>query len=109
MTILADVKKALGIAPEYPAFDIDILLHMNSACMELEQLGLKLSQHEIAADTDWSYFANADTMRAVKQYLVLSTRLAFDPPVMSFQVNAIKDRITELQWRLAEQYSQNGS
>ena len=40
-TILEDVKKALGIVPGYDAFDDQILMYINSARMDLAQLGPK--------------------------------------------------------------------
>ena len=38
-TILEDTKKALGIVPNYDAFDDQILMHINTARMDLVQLG----------------------------------------------------------------------
>lgn len=38
-TILEDIKKAIGIMPGYDAFDDQILMHINTARMDLAQLG----------------------------------------------------------------------
>ena len=38
-TILEDTKKAIGIMPGYDAFDDQILMHINTARMDLAQLG----------------------------------------------------------------------
>lgn len=40
-TILEDTKKALGIVPNYDAFDDQILMHINTARMDLVQVGAK--------------------------------------------------------------------
>ena len=40
-TILEDTKKALGIVPNYDAFDDQILMHINTARMDLAQVGAK--------------------------------------------------------------------
>lgn len=104
-TILADVKKALGIAPDYPAFDTDILMHINGTAMTLRQLGVKTLDFEIEADTEWTYFLNRVELSAIKTYIPLDVRIAFDPPSMSFQISAIKDKLAELQWRITEQHN----
>ena len=38
-TILEDTKKAIGIMPGYDVFDDQILMHINTARMDLAQLG----------------------------------------------------------------------
>lgn len=108
-TILSDVKKVLGVGPDYDAFDTDILMHINGASMTLEQLGVKRRSGPVLVDTEWSYYLNGDALTAIQSYLPLAVRLAFDPPSMSFQISAIKDQLTEMQWRIAEQVSQNRS
>ena len=39
-SILQSVKKMLGIIPEYTNFDDDIIMHINSVFMILQQLGV---------------------------------------------------------------------
>ena len=39
-SILTSIKKILGITEEYEHFDPDIIMHINSAFMILNQLGV---------------------------------------------------------------------
>ena len=48
--ILESVKKVLGIAPEYLAFDQDIVMHINSAFSVLHQLGVGPDEPFMIAD-----------------------------------------------------------
>lgn len=102
-TILSDVKKVLGIAPEFDDFDIDILLHVNSAVMTAEQLGVNHSSTEINAQTSWDYFTDVLNVSALRTWLCLMVRLAFDPPATSFQTNAIEKQLEQLSWRINQQ------
>ena len=40
MSIIDTIKKMLGLSPDYSAFDTDILFFINSAIMDLSQLGV---------------------------------------------------------------------
>lgn len=102
-SILNSVKKALNIDPSYTVFDEDILMHINSAFGTLKQLGLGPEEgFRIEDDTAvWSdYLVTENRYNEVKSYIYLRVRLLFDPPGTSFLVEAIKDQIKELEWRL---------
>lgn len=101
-TILEDVKKALGIIPGYDAFDDQILLYINSARMDLAQLGPKCLT-TVQKDSNWSIFENIDDEAAIKSYIALKVRLMFDPPGNSFLVTAYQKLIEEAAWRLIYQ------
>lgn len=102
-TILNDVKKVLGIGQDFQDFDVDVLLHINSAAMTAEQVGVNRSEAEIVVSTDWSYFTNLQSYSALKTWLILTVRLAFDPPSTSFQTSAIEKQLEQLSWRIREQ------
>lgn len=101
-SILLTVKKMLGIAEEYHAFDLDITIHINSAFLTLNQLGVGPEKpFQITGDTEiWSDFVDTNEVPGVQTYVYLKTRLAFDPPTNSFLVDAIQKQIAELEWRM---------
>lgn len=103
-SILNDTKKMLNLAPDYTAFDTDIIISINSAFSVLAQLGLGPEDGFIIEDATvpWEAFIGADRkLYFVKVYIYLKTRLVFDPPATSFAIEAIKEQIQELEARLS--------
>ena len=101
-TILEDTKKAIGIMPGYDAFDDQILMHINTARMDLAQLGAKCGV-SIGKDTAWNVFDEVDDEAAIKSYIAMKVKLFFDPPSNSFLVSAYQKLIEEAAWRLIYQ------
>ena len=101
-TILEDTKKAIGVIPGYDAFDDQILMHINTARMDLAQLGPKCSAN-IEKDTGWHVFDEIDDEAAIKSYIAMKVKLFFDPPGNSFLVSAYQKLIEEAAWRLIYQ------
>lgn len=102
-SILNDTKKMLNLAPDYTAFDTDIIININAAFSVLTQLGVGPEEGFIIEDatTPWNDFLGTDRrLYFVKVYIYLKARLVFDPPTTSFALEAIKEQITELEWRL---------
>lgn len=102
-SILTSIKKLLGIEAEYTHFDQDIIIYINSAFMGLNQLGVgPITGFRIAdATATWEDFmGDRLDIEGVKSYVYLKTRLTFDPPQTGYLVDAIKDQIKELEWRL---------
>ena len=102
-SILENTKKILGLAADYDAFDLDVMIHINSALSTLQQLGIGPPEgFEITgADETWADFLDSDPRyNAVKSYVYLRVRLLFDPPTTGYHVEAVKEQIKELEWRL---------
>lgn len=102
-SILISIKKLLGIAEDYDVFDTDIIMHINSVFMILNQLGVGPSEGFSIEDEDaeWSEFIEDDKkLAAVKSYIHLKVKLLFDPPLGSAVLEAMKQTISELEWRL---------
>jgi len=102
-SILNSTKKVLGIAPDYTAFDLDILMHINTVFSALEQLGVgPTGGFMIEDDTaEWGTLLGTDPrFNAVKTYVYLRVRLLFDPPATSFAINAMQEQVKELEWRI---------
>lgn len=102
-SILTSVKKMLGIAEEYTHFDADIVMHINSVFMILQQLGVGPKEgFYIEDDTAvWQEFlGDTSRLHAVKSYMYLKVRLLFDPPSSSTVMECMKQSISECEWRL---------
>lgn len=115
-SILLTVKKMLGIAEEYAAFDIDLITNINSVFLTLNQLGVGPEEpYRIeGSEETWTDFLQnqRSKMAGVETYVYLKTRLLFDPPTNSFLVDAIQKQCDELEWRLnaqAERGEENGN
>ena len=102
-SILTSIKKLLGIAEDYEHFDSDIIIHINSVFMILNQLGVGTSEVFAIENKDavWTDFISDTTkVEAVKSYIYLKVKLLFDPPLSSAAMESIKQMISELEWRL---------
>ena len=102
-SILTSVKKAMGVAPEYTHFDPDIIMHINSVFLTLEQLGVGPKEGFAIEDEqdEWSDFIGDNKLlNAVKSWTYLKVRLLFDPPQSSAAVESINRMIAEFEWRI---------
>lgn len=102
-SILISIKKLLGITKDYKNFDTDIITHINTVFLTLNQLGVGPADgYFIEDDRDvWSeYIGNSKNLNAVKTYVYLKVKLMFDPPASSAVMEANKQMINELEWRL---------
>lgn len=102
-SILTSVKKMLGIAEDYTEFDLDIITHINSVFMILAQIGIGPADGFMIQDksTTWrDYISSGKNLESVRSYMALKVRLIFDPPLSSSVAEAMKQNITELEFRL---------
>lgn len=103
-SILTSIKKLLGIAESYKNFDTDIIIHINSALMVLNQLGVGPSQgFSIKDETNtWSEFIPEDRydMESIKSYVYMKVRLLFDPPASSAAITSMEKMVSELEFRI---------
>lgn len=101
-SILYSIKKLLGIANDYSPFDQDLIMHINSVFMILNQLGVgpKEGFKITGPDEEWSDYITNNDMESIKTYIHLKVKLVFDPPLNSTVMEAQKQMISELEWRL---------
>lgn len=102
-SILTSIKKLLGITEEYEHFDADIIMHINSVFMVLNQLGVGPAEGFYIEDdkATWDkYLTDPAKLQMVKSYIYLKVRLLFDPPVNGTVINSMKEQINEFEWRL---------
>lgn len=102
-SILISIKKLLGLTEAYTQFDTDVIMHINTVFMVLNQLGVgptegfKISN----AETTWDDYLKSDTdLEAVKTFMYLNVKLYFDPPQSSTLMDSINRQIEMLSFRL---------
>lgn len=103
-SILTSIKKLLGIAEEYDHFDADLIMHINSVFSTLTQIGVGPKDgFRIEDETaEWSDFMEGRTdIESVKSYIHNKVKLMFDPPSAGAEMEARKEIIRELEWRLS--------
>lgn len=104
-SVLNTIKKALGIDQSYDVFDVDIIMHINSTFMTLNQIGVGPEEgfsieDDSATWQDFLGIEESNKLLAVKSYMYLKVRLLFDPPTTSFAIDAMKKNAEEYEWRL---------
>lgn len=102
-SILDSTKAAMGIVPEYNAFNNQLIMLINSAFSTLSQIGVGSDDGFSIEDssTTWGeYESNNRILRFIVQYVHIFVRLGFDPPSNSFAVQSMKDQLAELTWRI---------
>ena len=101
-SILRTIKKLLGIDDEYHQFDQDLIIHINSVFMILNQLGIGPSTGFSIKDEreQWNDFTDTSLIEAVRSYVYMRVRLLFDPPTTSFVLTSLENQAKEYEWRL---------
>jgi hypothetical protein len=105
-SILDSVKKVLNLAPDYTAFDQDVIMHINSAFSDLQLLGVGPEQgFMITGNTElWSAFLGGDLrLNLVKSLVFLKVRMLFDPPTLGYLITAMQEQIREYEWKISVQ------
>lgn len=98
-SILLTIKKMLGIAEEYHAFDLDIITHINSIFLFLYQFGIGPETPYQITDEEQTWPEFQTDIPGIPTYMYLRVRLLFDPPTNSFLVDSMKEQIKEFEWR----------
>lgn len=105
-SILTTIKKLLGIVEDYTDYDVDIITHINSVFATLSQVcpllpsGFMITGKE---ETWADYLEDSEepaSLNFVKTYVYQKVRMAFDPPTGGV-LDALKESINELEWRLS--------
>lgn len=109
-SVFLTVKSSLGVESDYTGFDADILLGINTAIMTLTQLGIGPTGGLVinGSEQNWTQLTGNETdMEALKTYVCLKTRMLFDPPSSSSILEAYKQALNEMEWRLMTQAEAN--
>lgn len=103
-SILNSIKKMLGIGEDYDHFDPDIIMHINSVFMTLNQLGVGPAEGFAIEDdtTIWTdYIPDVTKLQAVKSYMYLQVKILFDSASLGAATLAAYERqIQQYEFRL---------
>jgi hypothetical protein len=103
-SILISTKKILGVGPDYAAFDLDIITHINSTFSIVHQLGIGPDDGFMIEDDSalWSDLeVDPSQLNLLRTYVFLKVRMLFDPPTTSFLIEATNNQIQEYEYRLS--------
>lgn len=106
--VLSDVRGFLNIDRESNVFDGEIIPHVMSAIGKLSQNGIG-SPKVITDETTWTdviseeMITNPEVFSMVPLYIMLSTKIIFDPPPPS-TVEYYKTSLDDNLWRLKTIY-----
>lgn len=103
-SILQSVKKIIGIVPECTDFDLDLIVHINTAFSILYQLGLddKIPYSITNSNDKWSDILQDRTyLELVKSYVALKVKSIFDTPTIGTVNESLNNMIRELEWRIS--------
>lgn len=102
-SILESVKKICNVAPEDKSFDPELIIYTNSALMTIMQEWHDMDHAFRVEDgtETWDDILDEDAdYDGIKQLVGLKVKLVFDTPSNSAVLQAIKDEIANLEWRL---------
>lgn len=102
-SILMTLRKLVCGNPFSDHFDEDLLTHINACFSFLHQLGVGPPEGFWVTDAlqFWSDFSSdIRILGMVKTYVNLKVKLLFDPPLTASVLEAMKEQIKELEWRL---------
>ena len=103
-SILTSIKTLLSIPEECTDFDNELIVHINSVFMILNQIGIGPEEGYFITSSEqyWSDFlGEAKNVEAVKSYVHLKVRMVFDPPTSSHVLEAMNRQASEYEWRLS--------
>ena len=117
--ILTCIKQMLGLQEDYTPFDNELVMHINSVLMVLDQLGVGRSGFRITmtqlppaegetvgkyvSNETWNDFFGASytgDKEAVKSYIFMKVKLIFDPPASGTLMESYKKLADEFEFRL---------
>lgn len=109
-SILEDVRLAVGLTIDTSDFDTDLLMHINASIGTLNQNGIGKNLIVIDTASTWNdlqeptQYGN-EFFKMVPLFIMLSTKLLFDPPPPSI-VQYHQAHIDQLLWRLKIAYEE---
>ena len=103
-SILGSVKSKLGgMANDDSWFDDDLIDFVNATFAVMTQLGVGPTDGFviITGNETWDeYEPNITTQSLARSYMYAKVRLQFDPPQSGSVLEALKQIISEFEWRL---------
>lgn len=104
-SILKSTKRVLHLNPDDDSFDLDIIMRINSAFSDLNDLGVGPDDgFEIEDDTtEWADYLIDDPVQlnSIRNFVLLKTRLGFDPPSTGFLLTSAENQLKEIETRIS--------
>lgn len=110
-SILKDIREAVGLSPDTTDFDGDLIMHINGAIGKLNQNGVGRFMYITGPENSWGELVDPlqiegnEYFQLVPLFVMLSTKLIFDPPPPS-SVEYHSGSAKELLWRLKLAYEE---
>lgn len=98
--ILSTIKTAVGILEDNLAFDLELLIAINSIKGALVQLGVEEINIEIDENSQWPEFSTTTLSSLVKQYFVGRTKQIFDPTASETIAKSLSSTLVEIEGRI---------
>lgn len=101
-SILGTIKTMLNVEPSDTAFDIDIIMHINTAIGIILEAGVGNNVRVTDLSTSWSEFVDINNVifDKVVSYIYLKVKMLFDPPASGTISAAFEKTLDELLWRI---------
>ena len=101
-SILGSIKKMLNL-DGIDEYDVDVIIHINTALFTLTQIGVGPSKGFSISDKTavWTDFVpDVERIEAIKTYVYLKVKLIFDPPQSGPAIESINKLINEYEVRI---------
>lgn len=114
-SILETIAKLLSIQVDDNFFDVDLVLHINSAISALTDLGVGPDNGYaiLSREETWEDYLGDDieNLGMVQEFIYLKVKLLFNTPQSSSVIKVYEDRLNELQYKLyaRKQYGEKKS
>ena len=101
-SILNSVKSYLGVPFDVTAFDPDIIMSINAIMIVLHQFGIGPNTPYVVENAlqTWGDFLGEDSIGGIREYVNMRVRMLFDPPSNNQIMSALKEQISEFEWRI---------
>lgn len=103
-SILKTIKRMIGPSILSNEFDTDLVVHINSALFDLNELGVGPKEgFVITGETEtWDDFIGYETtnLEAIKTLIFLKVKMIFDPPTVGGVIAAYEKLIEKYEWRI---------
>lgn len=112
-SILRTIRELIVHDVNDPTFDVEIIVHLNTALSRLYELGVTKSAFKVTGESEtWAdLLGDATKFEDVKTYLYIRVKIVFDPPSSSYVLTNLKEERDRLEWLLnvkAEEVDEDG-
>lgn len=110
-SILNSVKSYLGLPLDVSAFDSDIIMAINAIMVVLNQFGIGPTNPFVVENSaqTWADLLGDNPVGGVREYVNMRVRVLFDPPENNQIMGALKEQISEFEWRILAEADRKAS